>query len=647
MTFMYLKRLFLLVALTLIFFQSVSANEGLTRSEVKQVQRVLIEHGYEIGGADGVYGKRTDAAAKEYLNFFNLDVMEIDKGLLKYFVLPSPFLSQNFLSSEHGQALAFSALLNNDLRNVRIFGADHALELSKLLKRQLTIAEPLTRKELILLEGSISDLNVWGNINTETILQETFQIDPKVLSSETNEICGGEYEQRDFDGENYLVGNQGVTNVLFPVGDVNNNGVDELLVTHYRYFFDGEMNAENKENFLQTPTLLSIDVSNKTVLSSFRANDINNSHGLEDGIWTRHVEAHDFNGDGLVDLYLGDTGTDFRPECGFENQLYKNTGNLKFERIPLPNPKNDYTHALGATDLNSDGSIDLLVGNSPYANNDKLKKCRKIFDQETTNSSFILMNNSKFEFREREFNKNRRDLYFSLEAFQLDGKPYVALGLPGATWYDNSSPKVQIAKVNKNGTFKIINEINPPRHFADDLLPMEFELMDIDGDNRSEFLISWQFETDANEPLDYISSNGRVMGGRYIQIISEPLSKNYSDITDEIMVHPEGLNVRGLGSWCVELYSFDADGDGDKDLLCSSFDQWKRINGKIIPQIDPVPVYYENIGGKLEAKFFDNDRKNKNKWLVPFTANDTPYIAQLEPFTCDEIYVEVSEILPN
>ena len=224
-----------------------NAVEGIARSEIKNLQKVLIASGYEIGGADGIYGKKTDAAAKDYLKYFSEDVSEITKSMLKYFVIPSPFLSSNFLSSEHGQAIAIAQLINNDLRNEPIFGTRHPAELSNLLSRQLTIDEPLTRKELIVMERSISDLTVWNKVKTDTVLKKTFQIDPKVLSIEADEICGGGYQQKEFDNEKYLVGNQGVTNALFPIGDINADGTDELLVTHYRFFFDEEMNKQNKD----------------------------------------------------------------------------------------------------------------------------------------------------------------------------------------------------------------------------------------------------------------------------------------------------------------------------------------------------------------------------------------------------------------
>ena len=193
----------LLLSALLLFASYTLGNavEGISRSEIKNLQKVLIASGYEIGGADGIYGKKTDAAAKDYLKYFNEEVSEISKGMLKYFVIPSPFLSSNFLSSEHGQALAIAQLLNEDLRDDLIFGTRHAAELSNLLNRQLTIDEPLTRKELIVMEGSISDLTVWNKVKTETVLKETFPIDPKVLSVEAEDICGGEYQQREFDGE--------------------------------------------------------------------------------------------------------------------------------------------------------------------------------------------------------------------------------------------------------------------------------------------------------------------------------------------------------------------------------------------------------------------------------------------------------------
>mgnify|MGYP006077989789 CR=1 FL=1 len=643
----FLKRFVISALITVVSYSLCYAVEGMSRSEIKNLQLTLIVSGYEIGVADGIYGNRTDAAAKDYLQHFNVNVSEIEKSLLKYFVRPSPLLSSNFLNSELGQALAISNFLNKDLGDKPIFGTNHALELSKLLNRELSVDQPLTRRELIEIEALISKLPDWRQVKTETVLKATFQIDPKVMSVDEGEICGGKYQEQDFDDGMYLVGNQGLTNMLHQIGDTDGDGVDELLVTHFRFFFDEEMTRENKDKFWQSPSLLSIDIENSEVSSGFEPNSIKNANGFENGIWTRHVEAHDFDGDGLIDIYLGDQGTDFRPECGFENQLYKNSGELKFELVASPITQNDYTHALGAADLNDDGLIDIIVGNSPYANSKKMKTCSKIFDQQTTNSSFVLINQGNFGFEKQEFNRNREDLFFSLEAFNVDGKSYAALGQAGKQWYDNAYPKVRIAEVTKNGSFAFLHEIEPPKYFSEDLMPMEFELLDVNNDGSSELFISWQFETNSNEQLDYISSNGMVMGGRYIQVISNPLSKNYSDITDQIMVHPEGMNLRGLGSWCNELYGYDADGDGDKDLLCSSFDQWKRINGKITPQIEPIPVYYENQDGKLEAKFFDSEVKNKNKWLVPFTSGGQPYVAQLEPFTCNEIYVEISRINPN
>ena len=60
-----------------------NAVEGIARSEIKNLQKVLIASGYEIGGADGIYGKKTDAAAKDYLKYFSEDVSELTKSMLK------------------------------------------------------------------------------------------------------------------------------------------------------------------------------------------------------------------------------------------------------------------------------------------------------------------------------------------------------------------------------------------------------------------------------------------------------------------------------------------------------------------------------------------------------------------------------------
>ena len=93
-------------------------------------------------------------------------------------------------------------------------------------------------------------------------------------------------------------------------------------------------------------------------------------------------------------------------------------------------------------------------------------------------------------------------------------------------------------------------------------------------------------------------------------MIQNPFSKTNKDITAEVFYYPQPLNIRGRGSWCVEIYARDIDNDGDTDLMCSSFDQWTRIKGDLT-LCEPVPIFYRNEKGKLKGQFFENEVLNK------------------------------------
>ena len=61
------------------------------------------------------------------------------------------------------------------------------------------------------------------------------------------EFCGGTYYEAEVNGSIREIGNQGVTNVLNPIGDINNDGFDDLLVTQLRFYTDEQLNFENQD----------------------------------------------------------------------------------------------------------------------------------------------------------------------------------------------------------------------------------------------------------------------------------------------------------------------------------------------------------------------------------------------------------------
>lgn len=74
----------------------------------------------------------------------------------------------------------------------------------------------------------------------------------------------------------------------------------------------------------------------------------------------------DFNGDGIQDVFIGDSGYDAEPSPGGQNSLLfgKSGGGFTTGKLPIAL---DFTHSVAAADIDNDGDVDIFVGNIGWA----------------------------------------------------------------------------------------------------------------------------------------------------------------------------------------------------------------------------------------------------------------------------------------
>lgn len=228
----------------------------------------------------------------------------------------------------------------------------------------------------------------------------------------------------------------------------------------------------------------------------------------------RELLVAEFNGDGRPDIFVADHGYDASPGPGYQNALVLSTpsGKLRDASSNLPQ-RSDFTHSVAAADVNGDGSVDLYVGNT-YTDAQKIPPEILLNDGTGRFAGCgdclppLVRSKLTVPWHPRPLDG---PTYASAEFADVDANGTQDLVLGGNGFYrvDNDgiiSSDNQLLLNDGTGHFRTSDGALPPRAFANTALGYDVRAADLTRDGKPDLLFAYT----KTEPIGQ---------GRWIQIL--------------------------------------------------------------------------------------------------------------------------------
>ena len=331
---------------------------------------------------------------------------------------------------------------------------------------------------------------------------------------------------------------------IYPA-DFNRDGNTDLLLLGASYPFDGAPVAQS--------SLLALGTADGryTVASQsiFPTQSLQTVH-------PREILLADFNADGYTDVYVGSHGYDAMPFPGEQNQLILSNGNGTWRNATANLPAvADFTHSASVGDINRDGFLDIVVGNTPRPN---------------PVLPYVLLNNGTGAFSRRDdllptgqggaLDPDLRRLT-SLQLGDLDGDGAADLVL-GSAFSTTVRPIVPAIAWNTGGSFAQapVTPLPAPALFGNTQSVYDIKLVDVNRDGRQDLILAYQGDV--------------WTGGWELQVLINQGGRSFVDRTTDYL--PAGARNGGTPSgsdpqsqyWVqfVNITDINADGLADFTL---------------------------------------------------------------------------------
>jgi hypothetical protein len=282
----------------------------------------------------------------------------------------------------------------------------------------------------------------------------------------------------------------------------------------------------------------------------------------------RAAAQADLNGDGVIDLAIGDHGHDVHPRPGHEDLLFLSdiSGMLIETESPLFQ-NTGFSHDIAGGDIDNDGDIDLVVAD--LTSNPIDTRLR------------VLTNNGSGQFSLSFLSLGIETGSYPanvLTDVNIDGNLDLVLGAQ-----DSSLVSAVMVGVG-NGGFAGPLPLPDAPSFA--IVP-EILAADINADGYVDLVLSRTGDTPFYE-------------GRYIQFL---INDGSGIFVDTPLMPDQDIGDK----WATEIYFVDIDGDGLKDIVLRT-DSGTNLQSVFLQQLDGTfsPIELPNRGGTFPFDF-DND----------------------------------------